>query len=139
MLVEMVISIDISGFTLLASPKKQKRKKINLWNDPKSISLWLYIPWKLAINLPRTNAFGVGWVAKGVQKGREVWTYVVLQREIKQDEDRQITAHLSRPSYWFFSLSLSLVLLYAVYICAPSRNELMQPLSDVKTFPEHRP
>lgn len=38
-----------------------------------------------------------------------------------------------------FFFSLSLVLLYAVYICAPSRNELMQPLSDVKTFPEHRP
>lgn len=33
----MVISIDISGFTLLAS------KKINSWNDPKSISLWLCV------------------------------------------------------------------------------------------------
>lgn len=61
MLLELVISIDISGFTLLAS------KKINRWNDPKSISLWLYILCRLAINSQRTNASEIRWLAKGVQ------------------------------------------------------------------------
>lgn len=77
MQVEMVISIDISGFTLLAS------QKINPWNDPKSISSWLYILCNWPSIYSRTNASEMGWVG-------EKWSFFLLQtstvprRELKQ-------------------------------------------------------